>query len=621
MFEIDPIEDDEYLQETMIIRVPKRGMKARNRVRKKRAGARRAIPYPPRKVAETGDLLYKELINGLYDAVLITNLDGQILDCNPRAMDFLRMDKEAICGLTIFDVIAGADHSMIDGIITNMQNNRRTVIECDCHRVDGTAFPSEITVSLVHLNDDGQLCFFVRNVTRRRETEGALIASEKRFRDITESTADWIWEADVDGQVTFCSEKVSSILGFTVEEFLGTFLFQHAVERERDTAASLWAETIAESGPIQNYELWMNAKGGEELCISFSGCTITDDGGACAGMRGIAADVTERKMRERELAQHRNQLGELVEARTAELQSAKEEAEAANLAKSQFLANMSHELRTPMNGILGMTELLRTSAADAEQLENIDIVNTSANTLLELVNSILDFSKIEAGKLELFPVRFNLIELLKDSVHAQKINAEEKKLDIVWNADPNVPAMLVGDSVRLRQIITNLLSNAIKFTDSGTVKLNVTVDAQETDSAILQFVVRDSGIGISDAQQKVIFNAFAQADGSITRRYGGTGLGLAICTELVELMDGRIWVDSEPGKRQCFSFHGSLRCAPGQPLHHRSGHCSAGSGCSRAAAAAHSSGRGQRRQSTGRGQDARTPRPQHRCRRQRSCSA
>jgi PAS domain S-box-containing protein len=370
------------------------------------------------------------------------------------------------------------------------------------------------------------------DVTDREQAETLKRDHEARFRFLFANNPLPMWLYDA-GTLHFLEVNDAAMkhYGYSHDEFSRmTIMDIRAPEDQQLLAAYLQAprDAMQESGPWRH-----RLKNGQVIDVEIASHTLEIAGRPAALV--VAQDVTERRRA------------------AEELRKAKESAEAASRAKSEFLANMSHEIRTPMNGILGMTELVLESELTADQQQCLGMVKSSAGSLLAIINDILDFSKIEAGRLDLDPLEFDLRSCIEQTLQMFAFKAQEKGLDLRGDLGADVPDRVIGDPVRLRQVIVNLLGNAIKFTERGSVVLEARPKTQGA-SAEIHFVIRDTGIGIAPEHQRLIFEAFSQADSSTARNFGGTGLGLTISSRLVDLMGGNIWVESEPGRGSRFHF-------------------------------------------------------------------
>jgi PAS domain S-box-containing protein len=373
------------------------------------------------------------------------------------------------------------------------------------------------------------------DITERKQAEQALRESEALYHSLVETLPVHVFRKDRDGRFTFANSLFCTTLGRPLAEILGKtdydFYPAHLADKYREDDVR-----VMDGGETMNLVEEHQRPDGQKLYVQVLKTPVQGAGGAVVGIQGLFWDITARKRAEEEM------------------QKAKEAAEAANRSKSIFLTTMSHEIRTPMNAIIGMAELLLETELGEEQREYVDLVRKSGDSLLGVINDILDFSKIEAGRLELDITEFHLRDALGDVLDTLAPRAHQKGLELVCHVAPEVPDALRGDPLRLGQVITNLVGNAVKFTGTGEVIVEVEPVTRDGDILSLHFAVSDSGIGIPADKQQAIFEAFAQADGSTTRKYGGTGLGLTIAKRLVEMMGGRIWVESTPGQGSTFHF-------------------------------------------------------------------
>lgn len=395
-----------------------------------------------------------------------------------------------------------------------------------------------------------------------RAMEEDIRRSEERYRTIIEEIEEGYYETDLAGNMTFVNDSFCRLLRYSKEELVGTNFRGFVDPNEYEYVYKTFNHVFRTGEVIKGYAFRHLRKDGLPVFVEDSISLIKDRDGKIVGFRGISRDITERKKGEellqqktRELEEANRQLQEAVDV----AKSLTLAAERANEAKSEFLANMSHEIRTPMNGVIGMTGLLLDSKLNEEQRRYTEILRSSGEALLELINSILDFAKIEAKKMELEMLDFDLRTTLEDITEIMAVKAQAKGLELTCLIDPEVPAWLKGDPGRLRQILVNLTGNAVKFTDSGEITLRVGLKEDQRESITLQFKVIDTGIGIPQNRIADLFSPFVQGDGSTTRKYGGTGLGLAIAKQLVELMGGTIGAESREGFGTTFWFTAQFR--------------------------------------------------------------
>ena len=409
-------------------------------------------------------------------------------------------------------------------------------------RKDGTRLPAVVSVTALRDVQDviiGYLLIGTDN-TARKLVEEEQKQSDQRLRDqqfytrsLIESNIDALMTTDPAGIITDVNKQMEALTGSTRDELIGAPFKDCFTDPIRAEAG---IKRVLNEKSVTDYELTARTRDGKQTVVSYNATTFYDRNRTLQGVFAAARDVTERKRFEQEL------------------QQAKAAAESASRTKSDFLASMSHEIRTPMNAIMGIADLLAKTPLSPEQDKYVQIFRRSGDNLLNLINDILDLSKVEASQLDLEQTGFSLSDHLEKVIEMVSPRAHEKNLALKYEIAPNVSNDLVGDPTRLRQVLLNLLGNAIKFTETGGVSLKVEPDMDCAVPTALRFTVKDTGIGIADDKLATVFERFAQADSSTTRRFGGSGLGLTISKRLVELMGGRIWAVSEIAQGSTFGF-------------------------------------------------------------------
>jgi PAS domain S-box-containing protein len=528
---------------------------------------------------------YRDRYVDLYDSAPVGYVtfdeEGFVQEINLTGARLLGVDREALIGYAFSKYVAQEDVPVF------LEHVRKSAVErieaaCEVRLAREGVITKTVQLQSIPIADPARVGTLsktaVLDVTQRKRDEEALRDSEARHRAILETTVDGIITIDDHGIIESVNPATERLFGFTAAEMIGSNVKMLMPSPDHDRHDSYLANYLR-TGERKiigiGREVVGRRKDGKTFPMDLSISEVNVGGRRM--FTGLVHDVTERKRAEEALRRSREELEIRVRQRTAELARANEElsrakeaAEAASRAKSLFLANMSHEIRTPMNAIIGMTELLLDSQLTSRQRDFLKIVAESGEALLWLINGILDFSKIEAGKIVLDCANFDLDESLGDTMRALAVRAHGKGLELACRIRPEVPTFLSGDAARLRQIVVNLVGNAIKFTEQGEVVLEVWPEAGGDGEVQLHFAIRDTGVGVPAEKQKVIFETFEQADATSTRRFGGTGLGLAISSRLVDLMGGRIWVESEIGRGSTFHFTAAFQLAveePGEKRH------------------------------------------------------
>ena len=420
-------------------------------------------------------------------------------------------------------------------------------------RQDGSRFPAVVSVTALRDAQEGIIGYLLIGTdnTARKEIEADQKQLAQRLRDhqfytrsLFESNIDALLTTDPSGIITDVNKQMEALTDCTRDELIGAPLKSYFTDPESAEAS---IKRVLSDKKVTNYELTARSRDGKETEVSLNATTFYDRDRKLQGVFAAARDVTERK-----------RLDQVLQEKNVELENAKLVAEKANLAKSEFLATMSHEIRTPMNGVIGMIDVLQQSSLNAPQMEMANIIHESAFALLAVINDILDFSKIEASKLQIESLPMSVTDVVEAACENMSRMALKKEVELTLFADPAIPAQLLGDPGRLRQVLINLTNNAIKFSSGqsriGRVSVRALLVESSANQVLLEFNVADNGIGIDEATLARLFTAFIQADSSTTRTFGGTGLGLAISRQLVNIMRGEIVVRSEPDKGSLFSL-------------------------------------------------------------------
>ena len=498
------------------------------------------VVEPTQQLRRSTELL-QAVMDGATDAIFLKDTEGTFLIFNKAAAIFTARQSADVVGKTADDVFGVAAGKVLRAReVAVLTTGVATTVE-ETIVADGQ-IRTFLTTRSVQRDENGTIIGLIgiaRNITAMKQAAAALRDSEARWQFAVDSAGDGIWDWNVSTSKVFYSPQCQASLGYRDAQMGDSMTDWTDKVHPADLPATWQAIQDHLQGKTSDFvaEQRMRSHLGTWLWIMVRGKIIERNPDNSA-VRVIAAqtDITARKLAEEAL------------------RTARDEAQAAEQAKGDFLAAMSHEIRTPMNTVIGMTRLALTTRLTVRQRNYLEKVDSAARSLLNIINDVLDFSKIEAGALALEDTEFHLDTVFDSVSDLTAMRAEEKGLEVIYAVAQDVPRNLRGDPLRLGQVLTNLLGNAIKFTHSGEVLVTVSAPAQRVGRVMLQFCVRDTGIGLDPGQISGLFRAFTQLGPHISRKYGGTGLGLAISRQLVEMMGGRIWAEGEPGAGSAFHF-------------------------------------------------------------------
>jgi len=519
---------------------------------------------------------FRQINASAQDAIVIVDEQGRLTDWNPAAQRMFQYSREEALGQQMHQLLAPPRYhaDAARGFAHFQKTGEGPLVgkirEVTAIRKDGSEFPIEIYVSALKEKGRWHAVGIMRDITGRKQAEEKILELNRNFVVFLENTSDFIYFKDKNSRFIFCSQTLANITGHASwRDMVG----KHDLEVFPKDAARIYYEeelpVFQEGKPLLNKtDPYYDEQSRQRWVNTNKWPVFGDDKKTVVGIFGISRDITELKQAETALRKLNEELEEKVKTRTADLDKARREAEQANSSKSDFLAAMSHEIRTPMNGVIGMIDVLHQSSLHGYQVEMVNLIRESAYSLLGIINDILDFSKIEANKLEIEHAPMPVADVVESVCRMLDDMAEKKGVELTLFVDPAIPAEVLGDTLRLRQVLINLSNNAIKFSgkqQSGRVSVRARLVESTPEQVTLEFRVTDNGIGMDEQTLSGLFTPFTQADISTTRRFGGTGLGLSIVRHLVELMGGEITVQSEPGKGSIFNVRIPFERAPVNP--------------------------------------------------------
>ena len=507
--------------------------------------------------------LNEQLFDNARDILLIISEEnGKILKANKAAIFTYGYSHDELIGMSIYKIRMKEDSKVIEKQMNNAMKEG-ILFEAIHYKNDGSCFSVEVSSINIGDKDNRILLSIIRDITERKEREEKIRFNENRLRLLYESLSEGVSLHEIitdsknnpiDFRYININSSFEKIIGFKSEEIIGKTALEIMPNIKQD-----WIQEVGQvalTGIPKKFNYYEERQGKH---LQFSVYSPQKNFFAI-----LFTDITELILKEKELTEKYEELATIYEELAAseeelkdnyvQMEKLKEEADRANKAKSLFLANMSHEIRTPLTGIMGMANLLNFTELNEYQREYVKIIMESGIHLLDIINNILDISKIEAGKFQLNNSSFKLKENIETIIKPYYINGSEKGIDIMFYFQPLIDEVVIGDALRLNQIIVNLMENAFKYTEKGHILLKVKQVESSDLKLKLQFSVQDTGIGIKTEMKDKLFKVFSQGDSSYTKRYGGTGLGLAICKELVAIMNGDIWYESETGVGSTFYF-------------------------------------------------------------------